>query len=796
MADLIPRVANRRFVSAFLAAALALPPFLAGGALRAQEQESGRAPNPAYIEWQKEQKERAARAASGLPVEPKDSRLGRVPPPFLRPKINGPISEMSARAQAGLAVFPEFFDPRVNAVPTGIVAPVPPIRNQGSTGTCWAHSSLASAESNINCAKDLSEWHLAYFAYTPVNGMPAFTINDPSEDVFGQGGHDLMATAIMSRGTGPVEEKYAPFGGAMPSGTSPRALGLKSVFLYDTLAKEDIKSLVLTYGALGMSFYWRDGSYYSTYRSYRYVGASDANHAVNIVGWDDNYDKAKFRTPPDANGAWIVRNSWGSNWGESGYFYMSYDSKIDDYAMYIPCDLPANQRIYQYDTLGAVGDYGYGSNTAWFSNVFTATGKENLTDVAFYTTMPNAAYEIYIKTAVTGDPGTGTLVHGPQTGTLDQPGYRQVALSLPVAIEMGAKFAVIVKLKEQGYNYPINVARAYTGYSNSWVATPGVGFMSPDGTSWTDAASLNPKRGICLKAFSVLDAGAQVGVSPKTVTLETGGTRTFTATVTGSANTAVTWAASDGSITQGGAYTAPPRPGTYTITATSQADTSKSDTATVTVVVPVVVSVSPKTVAVITGGTQTFTAAVTGTDNAAVAWTVSGGAITTNGEFTAPAAPGTYTVTATSQADTSKSGAATVTVAETVMNISDPPKGMFTGGAATFHAVVQGLSNAAVTWDVVGGGSITASGVFTAPAAPGTCTITATCVQVPSLQASASVKISEESFDDNTKYSPDLLGLAAAFGSTAGVDLKNYDFDNSGRVDDGDLTTLFAGMGW
>jgi len=794
MVNVIPRVANRRFVSAFLAAAaLTLLPLFQGGALRAQEPESGRASNPAFMEWQKEQKERAARVALGLPVEPKDSRFGRVPPPFLRPKINGPISEMSAKVQAGLAVFSSLFDPRVNAVPSGIVAPVPPIRDQNPYGTCWAFAALASSESSILMSKDLSEWHLAYFAYTPVNGMPAFT-KDMHYGIFDQGGHDWIATAILSRGTGPVEESYAPYRGAMPNGTEPRALGLKSVYMYEGLARDDVKYLVQTYGALGMSFYYADSSYHSTNHTYRYVGSQYANHAVNIVGWDDNYDRTKFRTQPSANGAWIVRNSWGTGWGESGYFYMSYDSRIDDYAMYIPCALPANQKIYQYDTLGAVDEYGYGSNTAWFSNIFTATGDESLTDVAFYTAMPNAEYEIYIKTDVTDDPGTGALVYGPQSGTLDQPGYRQVTLSVPVAILEGTKFAVIVKLKEQGNNKPINVARAYSGYSNTWTSTPGVGFMSPNGTSWTDAASLSPKMGVCLKAFTV-PFEVRVGVSPKAVTLETDGTHTFTVT-TGSANTAVVWTVSDGSITQGGEYTAPPRPGTYTITAISLVDTSKSDTATVTVVVPEVVSVSPKDVAVITGGTQTFTAEVTGADDAAVAWTASGGTITANGEYHAPATPGTYTVTATSLADASKSDTATVTVAETVINISDPPKGMFTGGAFTFHAAVQGLSNATVTWDVVGGGSIAAGGVFTAPAVPSTCTITATCEQVPSLQALATVKISEESFDDNTKYSPDLLGFALAFGSTAKADLELYDFDNSGRVDNGDLTTLFAGMGW
>ena len=65
-------------------------------------------------------------------------------------------------------------------------------------------------------------------------------------------------------------------------------------------------------------------------------------------------------------------------------------------------------------------------------------------------------------------------------------------------------------------------------------------------------------------------------VSPSSANLQTGASQQFTATVTGTSNTAVTWKATGGSINASGLYTAPQSPGTYTVTATSVTDTSKS----------------------------------------------------------------------------------------------------------------------------------------------------------------------------------------------------------------------------
>jgi Fe-S cluster assembly iron-binding protein IscA len=315
--------------------------------------------------------------------------------------------------------------------------------------------------------------------------------------------------------------------------------------------------------------------------------------------------------------------------------------------------------------------------------------------------------------------------------------------------------------------------------------------------TYTITATSNADGATADTATVTVYAHIAVAISPKTATLTTGVAQTFSVTVTGGmGNTAVTWTASGGAITQGGVYTAPSTIGTYTVTVTSQEDPSKFDTATVTVVAPVVVSVSPKVTTLAVGGAQTFTATVTGgAGNTTVTWSATGGSITTGGLYTAPATPGAYTITATSQEDPSKSDAATVTVAS--LTITNSARGLFVGGTTTFSASVEGLADTAVAWSVTpGGGSITQGGAYTAPATPGTYTITAASVQEPSIMASVQVRVSTAAFDGNTKSSPSLLGLAGAFGSTAAADLEKYDFDDSGSVDDGDLAMLFAEMGW
>ena len=147
-----------------------------------------------------------------------------------------------------------------------------------------------------------------------------------------------------------------------------------------------------------------------------------------------------------------------------------------------------------------------------------------------------------------------------------------------------------------------------------------------------------------------------VTVTPNNISVNTGAQQQFTATVTGTSNTSVTWSItgigcvsqSCGTISQTGLYTAPPTlptPSYLNVVATSVADPTKSGSATVTIVALVSVTITPTSATVITGGQQQFTASVSGSQNQNVTWTVSGtgcngvacGTVSNSGLYTAPA---------------------------------------------------------------------------------------------------------------------------------------------------------------
>ena len=173
---------------------------------------------------------------------------------------------------------------------------------------------------------------------------------------------------------------------------------------------------------------------------------STPNHAVTIIGWDDNFSRENFLTTPERDGAWLVKNSWGTQWGDNGFFWISYcDRSITD----TNCirAMPANtySSVYQHDTLAMTASVTANNeerNTAYMANIFTAQKDEVITYAGLYTTDNNAEYEITIYTGLTDETSPVSGQKSDITsGTEEFAGYHTIKLDKPVAVKKGEKFS-------------------------------------------------------------------------------------------------------------------------------------------------------------------------------------------------------------------------------------------------------------------------------------------------------------------------------------------------------------------
>lgn len=268
-----------------------------------------------------------------------------------------------------------------------------------------------------------------------------------------------------------------------------------------------------------------------------------------------------------------------------------------------------------------------------------------------------------------------------------------------------------------------------------------------------------------------------VSLTTPTTSLRPGQAVQLTATVSNTNNTGVIWEAngvpggnsSSGTITSSGLYTAPlvqPNPATVVILAAAAADTSVSAVVNMNIGAAVAVAVTPKTATVQTGSTFTFTSTVQNATDTSVSWSVNGtrggsstfGSVSNVGVYTAPLplpASSTVNVTATSNADPTKSDTAVVTITTPppiVVSVLPSNSTLQTGSSQQFSATVVNASTTAVIWNVAGVtggnptvGQISASGFYSAPSAvpnPATVIISAVSQADQTVSGTATVTLS------------------------------------------------------
>ena len=422
-----------------------------------------------------------------------------------------PIRKQSREADS----LPAVFDPRKSE--TYLTR----VKNQGGTGCCWVFSSLDSAEMSAikNGEKPsdfaLSVWQTVYFHYNRVTDPMGLTEGDKNflsgTDILDKGGNTLILTMTLAQGISPADEDVAPLKDMMaawekdkyqvslPDSKAYQGYRLKESTSVMQSDIPGIKKALLKYGAGTISYYadHEQEKWWNASTNGMYVGDSGliGNHSVTVVGWDDHFPKEDFGTQlPPQDGAWLVKNTWGTEWADQGYFWLSYYDKSltesNTTAQFFSItDITEDEHLYQYDGTSNIETI-YSNGTAVQANVFQAQGYESITDVSFFTLQPDVNYKVEIYKGYglrnANPTGSGTPLFT-ATGKSETVGYHTISLDTPLKLDKGEEFSVVLHTGAQnsGIVIPVDSSSDYGWCSSTASSKPGQSFLLQNGT-WTD----------------------------------------------------------------------------------------------------------------------------------------------------------------------------------------------------------------------------------------------------------------------------------------------------------------------
>lgn len=372
------------------------------------------------------------------------------------------------------------------------------IRNQSVFSTCWAMASIVALETTLRpeLEQELSVDHMTF--------QHSFKTNQYD------GGEYSMALAYLLGWQGPVLEKDDPYGDRKSDNTLQPVVHVQEAQIIKSKDFQTIKEMVYKYGGVQSSLYTSmqsangSSAYYNKKEAaYCYIGTEKPNHDVVIIGWDDNYPKENFNADIDTNGAFICQNSWGTDFGKDGIFYVSYaDVNIGVHNLvYTGVESTDNyDKINQSDLCGWQGILGYDASKAYFANVYKPSNIELIKAVGFYATDVDTSYTVYLATNI-GEGADFDNMTQIASGTFKNAGYYTVPLENSIEVYPGQRYAVIVKIDTPNSSRPVAVEMVKSYATLTVDLTDGEGYISYNGVSWENVEE-NYDCNVCLKVYT------------------------------------------------------------------------------------------------------------------------------------------------------------------------------------------------------------------------------------------------------------------------------------------------------
>ena len=370
------------------------------------------------------------------------------------------------------------------------------VRDQGTSGLCWAFSAAALMETSLlqrytdenKNALDLSEEQLAYFYFNrqddPLHNtgdmQMVYQDSDEATAYRHASGSPIYLLQELSTGQGIAKEADVPFyltrrvdskgnvyykeSSAVPSKDKAYIsyAGLESYETFD-YSVDKVKKEIMENGAVAVSMYYENASRNLTTNGYYDSANMRSNHVVTLVGWDDAFAVSKFNSGgrPKKSGAWIAKNSWGDDWGDGGYFYISYENATMLGCVSVSAVKTAERKysnLYFYDGLAMVGNSCCldpvsavsGENMTAGANVYevkAGAGRgEAIGEISLCTWTGNARYKVTVFTDLldTDDPTSGRRAVS-QTVQMNGAGLNTFRLPKEVVVSSGSWYSIVVE---------------------------------------------------------------------------------------------------------------------------------------------------------------------------------------------------------------------------------------------------------------------------------------------------------------------------------------------------------------